>query len=172
MSADPVLRFFVGGGGADLIRAYLNGPRQLSASLLSKLVFSLSPSQPSSAAAAPDQGEKKEEAWDVLFATTHFVGDGMALHAFMNEFYTLIFGGGEEGGLEGVLEREMDERLTVRFLSFFSPLFYSHVFLFGSSRVLTRFLPACLVGLAGGETDGQDDVSGRYRISARGGRLG
>lgn len=123
LSADPVLRFFVG-GGVDLIRAYLNGPRQLSASLLSKLVFSLSPSQPSSAAVAPDQDEKKEEAWDVLFATTHYVGDGMALHAFMNEFYTLIFGGGEEGGLEGVLEREMDERLTVRFLSLFSSLFF------------------------------------------------
>lgn len=141
LSADPVLRFLL--GRVDLIRAYLNGPRQLSASLLSKLVFSLSPSQPSSSAtAAPDQGEKKEEAWDVLFATTHYVGDGMALHAFMNEFYTLIFGGGEDGGLEGVLEREKDERLTVRFLSLFS----SHVLLFGLSLMLTRFLP--LTGLA------------------------
>lgn len=55
---------------------YLNGPRTLSNQNLGYL-FVRSPKQ--------DDGE-----YEVMLCATHFLGDGMALHTFMNEFYTLL----------------------------------------------------------------------------------
>jgi hypothetical protein len=36
---------------------------------------------------SPDHGEGE---YEIMLCATHFLGDGMALHTFMNEFYTLL----------------------------------------------------------------------------------
>lgn len=83
-------------GLADLILRYLNGPRLLSSSHLSHLTISQSPSSSSH--------------FDILLATTHFVGDGMALHTLMNDFYGLVGKGESVYVLEGMLEDALEER--------------------------------------------------------------
>lgn len=83
-------------GVEDLISRYLNGPRLLSSSHLSHLTISQSPSSPSH--------------FDILLATTHFVGDGMALHTLMNDFYGLVGKGESVYVLEGMLEDALEER--------------------------------------------------------------
>jgi hypothetical protein len=61
----------------DLIDEYLNGPRTLSDDRLSSLFVKCT------------QGEHNDTL-EIMLAATHFLGDGMALHTFMNEFYTLL----------------------------------------------------------------------------------
>lgn len=58
----------------DIIDSYLNGPRSLSPQRLALLVVA----------------DKGERSYDVMLCATHFLGDGMALHTFMNEFYILL----------------------------------------------------------------------------------
>ncbi|CAL1695027.1 unnamed protein product [Somion occarium] len=86
-----------------LIDSYLNGPRTLSNSRLSYLIVS-SPSShsiptppltPTSAEElatdlqpAVERPEDKQH--DILICAMHFLGDGMALHAFANDFFGLL----------------------------------------------------------------------------------
>ncbi|ORY31224.1 hypothetical protein BCR39DRAFT_526980 [Naematelia encephala] len=65
------------GSQVGMIDRYLNGPRTLSSERLAVL-FIGAPENP------------KEQEYQVMLTTTHFIGDGMALHTFMNEFYILI----------------------------------------------------------------------------------
>lgn len=58
----------------DIIDTYLNGSRSLSNDRLAMLVV------------AHKGGDK----YEVMLCATHFLGDGMALHTFMNEFYTAL----------------------------------------------------------------------------------
>ncbi|KAH9486485.1 hypothetical protein JR316_0000550 [Psilocybe cubensis] len=63
----------------DLIDAYLNGPRTLSDSRLSYLIVS-----------SDDPTEEIKKSYDFLICATHFLGDGMALHQFANDFFLLL----------------------------------------------------------------------------------
>ena len=63
----------------DIIDSYLNGPRTLSPNRLASLIV-----------ADRGQGEDGLTNFEVMLLSTHFLGDGMALHTFMNEFYTLL----------------------------------------------------------------------------------
>jgi hypothetical protein len=91
-----------------LIDSYLNGPRTLSSSHLSHLFISKQRREVEGVVAT-------HEEVDVLLATTHFVGDGIALHSFANEFYGLLGGETilENEKLMRILEREMEERQEV-----------------------------------------------------------
>lgn len=88
----------------DLIDSYLNGPRLLSPSRLSFLVVSRATSTEASGQAE----------FDLLLCTTHFVGDGIALHTFANELYGLIANGGSEMELRQMLEDEIQGRSVSR----------------------------------------------------------
>lgn len=50
--------------------------------------------------------ESDLETFEVMLCTTHYVGDGMALHTFMNELYTLL-GSKSDGELLALLEAEV-----------------------------------------------------------------
>ncbi|OCF33645.1 hypothetical protein I317_02848 [Kwoniella heveanensis CBS 569] len=67
----------------DIIDSYLNGPRTLSNERLGYLVIKAGSA---SASALPDA----KADYEVMLCATHYLGDGMALHTFMNEFYTLL----------------------------------------------------------------------------------
>jgi len=58
----------------DIIDSYLNGPRSLSSDRLALLVVA----------------DKGDGAYELMLCATHYLGDGMALHTFMNDFYTLL----------------------------------------------------------------------------------
>jgi len=106
----------------ELINAYLNGPRTLSNSRLSYLIVSQSPTASQSSISTPPatpaisrsqtppfhddllSNDKSCVAaldptsldsgadYDILICAAHFIGDGMALHNFANEFFTLLAG--------------------------------------------------------------------------------
>ncbi|GAA5834846.1 hypothetical protein JCM11251_002041 [Rhodosporidiobolus azoricus] len=70
--------------GKALLDLYLNGPRTLSDERLAYLVIStpemtFTPDDPTS-----------EEEYDFFLFSTHFLGDGMALHGTANEFFSLL----------------------------------------------------------------------------------
>ncbi|TFK99712.1 hypothetical protein BDV98DRAFT_570723 [Pterulicium gracile] len=65
----------------ELLDSYLNGPRTLSDSRLSYLILSL-PSE--------ESAESISTEVHLMICATHFLGDGMALHAFANDFFTLL----------------------------------------------------------------------------------
>jgi hypothetical protein len=75
----------------------LNGPRTLSSERLSYLVVSNSELQASPGA---DQNA------DFMICATHFLGDGMALHQFANDFFTLLGSALDQVGLASVLAAE------------------------------------------------------------------
>ena len=58
----------------DIIDLYLNGPRSLSSDRLAMLVVA----------------DKGQGSYELMLCATHYLGDGMALHTFMNEFYQLL----------------------------------------------------------------------------------
>lgn len=113
-----------------LIDAYLNGPRTLSNERLAYLILGNVPTETRnvlpSPAATPGPSDHRTEAFitcpatdevqefDLLICATHFLGDGMALHTFANEFFRLIAGKGEDGversteQIEEMLEREWE----------------------------------------------------------------
>lgn len=85
-----------------IIAEYLNGPRTLSDSKLSSLVVS-SPDagwdwQSEAGRDAAPAAEMRD--FDFFLLSTHFLGDGMALHSTANEFFRLLSrptaGGGDE----------------------------------------------------------------------------
>ncbi|KIM47643.1 hypothetical protein M413DRAFT_439312 [Hebeloma cylindrosporum] len=83
----------------DLIDAYLNGPRTLSNERLSYLVVS-----------SDDESQDEERNYDFLICATHFLGDGMALHSFANDFFGLLGSTLDDKSLEEKLSDEWSER--------------------------------------------------------------
>ncbi|THG97375.1 hypothetical protein EW145_g7627, partial [Phellinidium pouzarii] len=105
--------------GEELVDAYLNGPRTLGDTCLARLVLGCvgggPVEQPAQAETLPTPlptpeltESAREEAfpsfspssssdeeirdYDLLICATHFLGDGMALHRFANEFFVLLAG--------------------------------------------------------------------------------
>ncbi|KAL5536002.1 hypothetical protein ACEPAF_4096 [Sanghuangporus sanghuang] len=114
-----------------LIEGYLNGPRTLGNERLAYLILGNVPAETRdvlpSPAATPSPSDDRTEAFitsstddvqefDLLICATHFLGDGMALHTFANEFFRLIAGKGEDGvsrsteQIEEMLEQEWETR--------------------------------------------------------------
>lgn len=67
-----------------LLDRFLNGPRTLGPDRLAFLFVASEPGQESAA-----EGVRN---FDVMCCATHFLGDGMALNRFMNEFFELLGG--------------------------------------------------------------------------------
>lgn len=90
---------------ADVVDNYLNGPRTLNDASLSTLVFvgpafMTPPSSPGRK--APDTK------YEFMLCAAHFIGDGMALHTFMNEFYTLLGSNLDVSDLEHMIDQQLD----------------------------------------------------------------
>lgn len=107
-----------------LIDNYLNGERTLSNERLSCLFVGCTRDLPTPAL-TPEleksenetrESEDEECQFDILMCTTHFLGDGMALHTFANELFTLLGGASSEGAvrsteeIETLLEAEWEKR--------------------------------------------------------------
>jgi hypothetical protein len=69
----------------ELLDEYLNGPRTLSQDRLSYLIISRE-SKPTTTDSSADIPAN----YDILICATHFLGDGMALHQFANDFFGLL----------------------------------------------------------------------------------
>ncbi|KZT30818.1 hypothetical protein NEOLEDRAFT_1144356 [Neolentinus lepideus HHB14362 ss-1] len=87
----------------ELISSYLNGPRTLSNERLSYLILSqpssqLIPSPPVTPTLSSSSEDSQKESpsseyegtYDLLICAAHFLGDGMALHQFAHDFFTLL----------------------------------------------------------------------------------
>ncbi|KAI0778372.1 hypothetical protein BD413DRAFT_630739 [Trametes elegans] len=114
----------------EMIDAYLNGPRTLSNSRLSYLILSEPPSSPVLMPTPPrtpsptnvsldvssgseDEAEVEVEGkheYELLICAMHFLGDGMALHQFANDFFGLLGGASSDDELREVLEEEWQSR--------------------------------------------------------------
>ena len=93
-----------------LIDAYLNGPRTLHNERLSYLILSDTagtalPTPPASPGPL-DTSPNSVPNHDILICATHFLGDGMALHTFANDFFGLLGGGASEDELSRLVEDE------------------------------------------------------------------
>ncbi|KAL1722196.1 hypothetical protein EV715DRAFT_248064 [Schizophyllum commune] len=107
--ADQALEYRAGDKDA-LIDAYLNGPRTLHNERLSYLILSdtagtalpTPPASPGPLDTSPNSAPNH----DILICATHFLGDGMALHTFANDFFGLLGGGASEVELSKLVEDE------------------------------------------------------------------
>ncbi|EKM61320.1 uncharacterized protein PHACADRAFT_247854 [Phanerochaete carnosa HHB-10118-sp] len=113
---------------AELIDSYLNGPRTLSNSRLSYLVISHGEEDPAtslltpprtpspsyeslkSTAALNNEDGLPHSQFDILICAMHFIGDGMALHTFANDFLGLLGSEKSDAELEAMLHAEWTER--------------------------------------------------------------
>ncbi|KAJ7706029.1 hypothetical protein B0H17DRAFT_919835 [Mycena rosella] len=91
-----------------MIDAYLNGPRTLSNERLSYLVVAQLDKACSQTIEAPEEVELQN--FDLLLCATHFLGDGMALHQFANDFFGLLASDRADGDLECMLTDEWYSR--------------------------------------------------------------
>ncbi|KAH7927276.1 hypothetical protein BV22DRAFT_295710 [Leucogyrophana mollusca] len=101
----------------DLIDSYLNGPRTLSNERLSYLIVSQRgstlpspPLTPRPSSPLPHKQETPSQNHDLLICAAHFLGDGMALHQFANDFFGLL--GSEK--TQGELETQLNEEWRAR----------------------------------------------------------
>jgi hypothetical protein len=86
----------------ELIDSYLNGPRTLSNDRLSYLVVSPHMS--------PTDSTENTGDCDFLICATHFLGDGMALHQFANDFFSLLGSSSTTSDLAMLLSKEWHTR--------------------------------------------------------------
>lgn len=99
----------------ELIDAYLNGDRTLSNERLSYLILSSDltalPTPPLTLRPTDSTNDPSEPicGHDLLICATHFVGDGMALHRFANEFFGLLGSDKTLEGLETMLREEWEK---------------------------------------------------------------
>ncbi|PCH33967.1 hypothetical protein WOLCODRAFT_135419 [Wolfiporia cocos MD-104 SS10] len=110
----------------ELIDTYLNGPRTLSNTRLSYLILSqptdsllpTPPRTPSPSNSGSDVQQLHdaedvvpgEHSYELLICAMHFLGDGMALHQFANDFFGLLGSEKDDAELEAVLEAEWRSR--------------------------------------------------------------
>ncbi|KAI0830500.1 hypothetical protein BC628DRAFT_1407988 [Trametes gibbosa] len=115
----------------ELIDTYLNGARTLSNSRLSYLIVSepanspvLMPTPPRTPSpttaqseadpASEDESEiESKREYELLICAMHFLGDGMALHQFANDFFGLLGGAKSDAELHDLLEEEWRTRWQV-----------------------------------------------------------
>ncbi|KAG2156621.1 uncharacterized protein EDB93DRAFT_1127571 [Suillus bovinus] len=103
----------------ELIDSYLNGARTLSNDRLSYLVVSQGgislPSPPlTPRSTSPfDECESPSYNHDIMICAAHFLGDGMALHQFANDFFGLLGSDKTVSELEGQLKEELNSRWGV-----------------------------------------------------------
>lgn len=83
----------------EMIDLYLNGPRTLSNQRLSYLIVSQHVEQ-----------DESLQNFDLLLCATHFLGDGMALHQFANDFFALLASDRADVDLECILTDEWYSR--------------------------------------------------------------
>ncbi|RDB28633.1 hypothetical protein Hypma_015825 [Hypsizygus marmoreus] len=88
----------------ELVDSYLNGPRTLSKDRISYLI--VSPHGPSQHEASGDITTECE----FLICATHFLGDGMALHQFANDFFGLLGSSSTMNYLAFILSAEWQTR--------------------------------------------------------------
>ena len=112
----------------ELLDAYLNGPRTLSNSRLSYLIISeparnpeLLPTPPRTPSpGGEDNGEdvpaqvqeelSRERQFDFFLGAMHFLGDGIALHTFANDLFTLLGGEKTDDELRDMMQDEWRTR--------------------------------------------------------------
>ena len=93
-----------------LIDAYLNGDRTLSNDRLSYLIIS---SDCANTIIPTDHSlESVKKNYDLMICATHFLGDGMALHQFANDFFVLLGSYMNEMALLEKLTIEWSEKYT------------------------------------------------------------
>ena len=90
-----------------LIDAYLNGARTLSNDRLSYLIISFDCANTN---IPTDHSLVKN--YDFMICATHFLGDGMALHQFANDFFVLLGSCMDETTLLEKLTIEWSEKCT------------------------------------------------------------
>ena len=106
-----------------LIDSYLNGPRTLSNDRLSYLFLSSAETMPLTPPATPVPSSPHRvvvdqvSEFDLLICAAHFLGDGMALHTFANDLFTLLAGDADgeplsDAKLNAILEKEWTDRWT------------------------------------------------------------
>jgi len=88
----------------ELIDEYLNGARTLSNDRLSYLILSQPVAEPGT-----DESTESQQ-YEILICATHFLGDGMALHQFANDFFTLLGSSKSQCELKAVLQDEWSSR--------------------------------------------------------------
>ena len=84
----------------ELLDAYLNGPRTLSQNCLSYLIISCADT------ASEHSSAERVLDYDVFICAAHFIGDGMALHQFANDFFCLLGGPSTNEELSSTLSLE------------------------------------------------------------------
>ncbi|BGP21602.1 2-methylcitrate dehydratase [Rhodotorula toruloides] len=94
--ARSLMEIRVGEDAQSQLSTYLNGPRTLSDQRLAYIVIST----PKATFTSPDSSAEQE--YDFFLFSTHFLGDGMALHATANEFFTLLAEGSPMEDVAGV----------------------------------------------------------------------
>ncbi|KAF8807859.1 hypothetical protein BYT27DRAFT_7189949 [Phlegmacium glaucopus] len=95
-----------------LIDAYLNGSRTLSNDRLSYLIIN---SDCTNKNIPTDYSQDLAKDCDLMICATHFLGDGMALHQFANDFFVLLVSCVDEGALLERLTAEWSEKCTDAF---------------------------------------------------------
>lgn len=93
----------------ELIDAYLNGDRTLSNDRLSYLIIS---SDSANTNISTDHNPESVKNYDLLICATHFLGDGMALHQFANDFFVILGSSIDETALLKKLTAEWSEKYT------------------------------------------------------------
>jgi|SRR5712671_7843555 len=111
---------------ADLIESYLNGPRTLSNERLSYLIVSQTPTvddqlptppstpptlaDTSAESVEPLEAGNRVSNYELFICAAHFIGDGMALHQFGNDFFSLLGGARSQEELDQLVVYEWNER--------------------------------------------------------------
>ncbi|KAI0309592.1 hypothetical protein OF83DRAFT_1071827 [Amylostereum chailletii] len=107
----------------DLIDSYLNGPRTLSSERLSWLIISRTPTTIESLPSppltptdieAPDQEAiptERSHNYEFFICAAHTIGDGMALHAFANDFFGILGSPKSQVELQQLVVDEWTKRL-------------------------------------------------------------
>ncbi|GAA5955143.1 hypothetical protein JCM8115_001862 [Rhodotorula mucilaginosa] len=93
--AQELCKFESGRDAPAIISSYLNGPRTLSDDKLSQLIISASEKDYDFSGGAAGEAPRD---FDFFLFSTHFLGDGMALHSTAHEFFSLLYQGGLENG--------------------------------------------------------------------------
>lgn len=135
----PFMDLYIANCVLELLDSYLNGPRILSARRLSCLILSQELNIPEE---GPVVSEEDWTNFDLLICTTHFVGDGMALHQFANDFFTMLSSKKETNELFDLLKEEWRIRYGGQFLVSLLNQFWRRMQLIYSSQEIS--LPAAL----------------------------